>query len=69
LGVILKALRGKSVLTVSDMDGFTSQGGMIQLVELENRISIRINPDSIEKGKLRVSSKLMQIAQIEKTEE
>lgn|GEM_PF-4205925 len=66
LGVILKALKGKPVLTVSDMEDFTHGKGMIQLEPTQGRILIQINPGPVEKSKLKIRSQLMRIAKIEK---
>lgn len=52
------------VLTVSDLQGFETQGGMIALVRQDRRIHPRINIDTVEKGKLRISAKLLNLATI-----
>lgn len=62
---ILAALRGAPVLTVSDLDQFAEQGGMIGLVITEdNRIRFNINKTAIERPGLRASSQLLHLARI-----
>jgi len=62
---ILAALRGVPVLTVSDVDQFAEQGGMIGLVTTEDdHIRFSINKAAIERPGLRASSQLLQLARI-----
>lgn len=52
------------ILTVSDLEGFETQGGMIALVRQGRRIHPRINLDVVEKSQLRISAKLLNLATI-----
>jgi len=61
---ILAGLRDASVLTVSDMDGFADAGGVMQFVMQENRVRFVVNLDAATQGKLRVSAKLLALAQV-----
>jgi hypothetical protein len=62
---ILAAMRGAPVLTVSDVDQFAEQGGMIGLVITEdNHIRFNINKGAIERPGLRASSQLLHLARI-----
>ena len=61
---ILSNLKGRAVLTVSDIDGFTDLGGMIQLFTEKNNIRMRINLDAVKASNLRVSSKLLRVAEV-----
>lgn len=62
---ILDHLRGASVLTVSDLDRFAEQGGMIGLVTTEdNHIHFDINKAALDRAGLRASSQLLQLARI-----
>ena len=61
---IVAALRGTSVLTVADSDGFLECGGMIQFLSENNRIRFAINVDAARKGKLKMSSKLLSLAKL-----
>jgi hypothetical protein len=59
---ILKGLKGNCVLTVGEMDHFTENGGMINIVLKEKKIRFQINNDEATKAGLKISSKLMSLA-------
>jgi len=52
------------VLTVSDMEGFSELGGIINLITEENRIRFVINVDAAERADLKISSHLLKLAKI-----
>jgi len=54
----------KGVLTVAEGDGFLSAGGVMNLKTEGGQIRIQVNPAAAEKEKLRISSKLLSLAQI-----
>ena len=64
---ILSAVKNRPVLTVSDGDGFASQGGIIQFFTDKNRIRIRINLDAAQAANLTISSKLLRVAEVVRT--
>lgn len=64
---LLRQLSRPSLVTVGDMPGFVEAGGLIGFVT-EDRVSIRINPSALRETKVLVSSKLLRLAQIAKTE-
>ena len=54
------------VLTVGETEDFIAGGGMINL-RLENaRVRVEINPDAAERARLRISSKLLSLAEIKR---
>jgi hypothetical protein len=61
---ILDHLRGRSILTVSDGEGFATMGGMVRFVTDKNRIRFRINLEAAKAADLTLSSKLLRAAQI-----
>ena len=61
---ILAALQDTGVLTVSDIDGFAEAGGAVQFVMQENRVHFVVNLDAASQSKLRVSAKLLALAQV-----
>jgi hypothetical protein len=63
LDEILSALKGRSILTVSDIEGFSRQGGMIQFVTENNKVRLRINNDAARSAGLTISSKLLRPSQ------
>ena len=64
LDEILMALKGRSILTVGDADPAGQRGVMIQLVNENNRIRLRINVAAAKAGNLTISSKLLRPAEI-----
>jgi hypothetical protein len=62
LGRIFPALEHRPMLTVSDMDGFTSEGGMILLKRKSGTMRFEINRETAEKAGLKISSKLLKLA-------
>jgi hypothetical protein len=59
---ILAALQNSSVLTVSDMPGFITYGGMIQFVLAENKVRFQVNLAATDKAGLTFSSQLLKVA-------
>jgi hypothetical protein len=64
LAPTLKAWRGRSVLTVSDIEGAERQGVVIALVNDRNRVRMRINLAAARANDLVISSKLLRPAEI-----
>lgn len=62
LSQILGSLKGTSVLTVSELNNFCQQGGMISFILEENKVRFVINTDVAEQARLRISSKLLTLA-------
>lgn len=61
---ILKELGRTPMLTVSDIDRFAEQGGMVQLLMDQNRVRFAINVAAVERAGLRPSSQLLKLARI-----
>jgi len=61
---ILAALDHRTTLTVSELDGSSQRGVMIQFVTESNRIRLRINVESARAAGLTISSKLLRPAEI-----
>ena len=64
---ILGGLRTLSILTVGETDGFTAEGGVINLKLESQRVRIEINLDAAAQARLQISSKLLSLAQIVKS--
>ncbi len=60
----LAAVRAKPVLSVSDDDNFTEEGGVIRLFEQDSKLRIEINIDEAGRSGLTISSKLLSLAQV-----
>ncbi|HWQ90576.1 MAG TPA: YfiR family protein [Clostridia bacterium] len=61
---ILAELKGRSILTVGETEGFASKGGMIELFTEQNRIRFRINVKATREAKLQVSSKMLELGEV-----
>jgi hypothetical protein len=61
---LLAQLVGRPVLTVSDISDFAQGGGIIGLVEAEERIHFNINLDAARQADLKLSSHLLKLATI-----
>jgi hypothetical protein len=60
---ILADLKGRDILTVSDIDGFTAKGGIIQFTTENNKIRFQINLEAAKAASLSISSKLLKCAE------
>jgi len=61
---VLESLKSKSILTVSDADNFTKQGGMIRFITEDRKTKIRINLNAAKDADLTISSKLLRLAEV-----
>jgi YfiR/HmsC-like len=61
---IVSNLKGRSVLTVSDIEGFAELGGMIELFTEKSKIRMRINLEAVRAANLKVSSKLLRVSEV-----
>ena len=53
----------KNILTVSDVEGFSSKGGMIEFIRVENKIKFLINVTQSEKSGIKYKSQLLEVAE------
>jgi len=68
LAQILAALDHRGTLTVSELDGSSERGVMIQFITENNRIRLRINVEAARAAGLTISSKLLRPAEIVTTQ-
>lgn len=61
---ILRALKGSRVLVVGESENFASHGGDVQFFLENDRLRFAINVDAVQRGGLKVSSKLLALAHI-----
>jgi hypothetical protein len=64
---LLRRLRDRPVLTVSDIPGFTAAGGGIGFTS-KTKIGLNVNPAALRNAQLVVSSKLLRLAQVTNAE-
>jgi hypothetical protein len=57
-------LQGRSILTVSDYDGFAQAGGMLEFARVSNRIAVRINVAAAQSADLQVEDRLLRLASV-----
>jgi hypothetical protein len=60
---LAQAAHARSILTVSESDGALAQGSVINFVIAERRVRFEIALDSAEKSRLKLSSRLLAVAQ------
>ena len=61
---IVASMRAKPVLTVSDIEGATARGVILQFLTENNKIRFRINLEAAEAARLTISSKLLRVAEL-----
>jgi len=59
---LLEKAKGRPILTISDEEGFTSAGGMIELFTSGKKIRFMVNPKASMDAHLTISSKLLKLA-------
>ena len=59
---IVNAVQGWHVLTVSEVDGFAHNGGVINFRTRGNKVRFEINREAAELAGLRISARLLRIA-------
>jgi hypothetical protein len=60
---LLQAVRDGSVLTVGESDGFIANGGVVGFKVDGDKVRIEINTEAADRAKLRISAKLLSLAQ------
>ncbi len=63
-----KALEDSHVLTVGETEDFIDQGGMVRFYFSGSKVRFAVNPDEVKRHKLKISSKLLRLAKIERPE-
>ena len=61
---VLGLVKGRSILTIGEVEGFTQWGGIINFFQANNRLRFQINIDAARREGLRMSSQLLGSAQI-----
>ena len=68
LDTILDNIKGKNIVTISDIRGFSQKKGMIQIYFVSQKVKLKINHDVSKNEDLKISSTLLRIATIVKNE-
>lgn len=61
---ILEQMYKNHVLLVSDVAGFAARGGMIEFTLRDNKLKLVVNLKSVKQAGLKLSSKLLRMAEI-----
>jgi hypothetical protein len=61
---IVRSLKGSSVLTVGETDGFAAMGGVINLTVEKSEVHFEVNRLAADRAHLKISSKLLSLAKI-----
>lgn len=64
---VFQVCKDNQILSVSDMPEFTDEGGMLQFIKVKNRIKFRINVTHAEEANIKISSKLLRLAERKKS--
>lgn len=59
-----ECLRKRGILTVSDIPGFTRQGGMFEFGRKNDRINVTLNLDAVHDAGLKVQPRLLRIVDV-----
>jgi len=65
-GQLLTSLKSTAVFAVSDADHFAEMGGVAQLIQDNGRMRFAVNIEAARRAQLKISSKLLSLAQIVK---
>ncbi len=63
---VIGELKGTSALTVGESADFLENGGVVNFKIKDSRVRIEINADCAERAQLRISSKLLSLAEVGK---
>jgi hypothetical protein len=61
---ILESLRGTTVLTVGETDGFVEGGGIINFIVQDDRVHFQVNQKAANQAGIRMSSQLLSLAKL-----
>jgi len=68
LSQVLEDLKGSDILTVGETDRFTQLGGIINFIMDGDKVRFEINADTVERTRLKISSKLLTLAKVVRNE-
>lgn len=62
ISAVLRWVDRQSILTISDSENFTRDGGAIALIRNDGRLQFDVNNDAINRGNLKASSQMLRLA-------
>ena len=64
LQALHEKLKDRSVLSIGESEQFPWTGGVIRFYDEDNKVRFEINQEAAEQARLKISSKLLQLAKI-----
>jgi hypothetical protein len=64
IAAALRKVKGRAVLTVSDDRDFMQLGGMVEFIELQGKIKLQVSVRAAKSVDLKLSAKLLEVAQL-----
>lgn len=61
---IIESLRGTTVLTVGETDGFVEEGGIINFILQDDRVHFEVNQKAADKAGIKMSFQLLSLAKL-----
>ena len=61
---LLGYLKDKSILTISDMEGFAKAGGMIEFAKKNGHIAVNINKSAVDDAHLKINDRMLSLAEV-----
>lgn len=61
---VLDSIKASNVLTVGEMDRFAQLGGSVKFKVVENKVRFEINVDAAQRAGLKISSRLLNVAEV-----
>jgi hypothetical protein len=61
---VLNAIKDYPILTVSEIEGFVTKGGMIEFIKLDNKVGMGINPNALNAVNLKARAQLLKLVKI-----
>lgn len=62
IGAVLRWVDRQPILTVSDSETFTRDGGAIALIRSDGRLQFEVNTDALSRANLKASSQMLRLA-------
>lgn len=62
LGVLLKSLKTRPIVTVGEHQDFSAQGGVIQFISVRNRLRFIINLNTAKANNIQIDAQLLSLA-------
>lgn len=65
---LVAAIQKPGVMTVGELEGFNACGGVVKFLIQDNKVKFEVNVDAARRANLKISSKMLKVAQIYREE-